>query len=103
MRIKLEGIHDNWPSLEAGIKTDSEYFASTFRPYAHVRCCNCGKILGVASVKYNPETDLALCVGKKEDEEGYEWRSFCPKCAKAVQGMSASEIYAKYPASEFVD
>lgn len=31
-------------------------------------------------------------IGESSDEEGYEWRSFCPKCAKELNIADSYEV-----------
>lgn len=109
MKIMKENniIPHNYPVADVSSIPDEEgYFIDPrARFYGHVKCCSCGKVLGTEYVRYNPKTDLALVVGYEDDDEGREWRSFCPDCAKkvAAAGDSPSEIMKKYPVSELVE
>lgn len=49
---------------------------------------------------YDGKTPLAgtcYCVGRVDDEEGYEWRSFTPEHWELIKDMTDEEIYKTYP------
>jgi len=45
---------------------------------------------------------LCYCVGKSDDEEGFEWRSFTPEHWELVKNMSDEEIFSRFPAAACV-
>lgn len=67
-----------------------EMFRNMF--YGDYVCSGSGKIL----------KGLCYCVGEVDDEEGYNWRSFCEEFWKEhiENKMSLDEVYAKFEVSE---
>ena len=55
----------------------------TTRRYGDYKCCQCHK----------PLVGIVNTVGDVEDEEGYEWRTFCNRCWNDVQEKTDAEIF----------
>lgn len=75
--------------------------------YGDYKCsCGCGKLLGrpTNGTDGKPK-EYSHCVGRVDDEEGFEWRCFTQDCWNILkrQGLPLDVIYDTYPpASEMV-
>lgn len=75
-------------------------------------CCACRKPVGVKQVEgkeyhpcYVPTAYIdKYFVGDVEgDDEGMHWKEFCSECCEKIieSGMSADEVFAKYPEAPY--
>lgn len=53
-----------------------------YRGYGNYGCSKCK----------TPLVGTFTAIGDVKDEEGYEWRSFCPKCAAELNIANATEV-----------
>lgn len=60
--------------------------------YGEYGCSTCG----------NPLDGFVYCVGEDTDEEGYEWRTFCPDCWSKVEEMPFEDIYKTYKPAQWL-
>ena len=76
----------------SSVELDDELETFTNRYYGDYFCaCGCGQ----------PLQGMCYSVGRKDDEEGYEWRTFTPECWERLSAeFSPAELYEMFDTNE---